>query len=518
MGIRVRALGWWLAALAVSTAAVSASDLSLVDAVKNRDGEAVRSLLKQRVEVNAPQGDGATALAWAAHWNDLETAELLIRAGARAGAANDLGVTPLWEACTNRSAAMVEKLLKAGADPNAAMGTGETPLMMCSRTGSLEAVQSLLAAGANGNAKENRKGQTALMWAVANRHPEVARVLIERGADVRARTKHVVLPAAKSGGYPAGDVYEGDFREVSKGGFTPLLFAAQQGDAESVRILLGAGADVNEATPEGSTALIRAAANGHVAAVKLLLEKGADASAADDNGMTALHYAVVKGLWVIRGITLRHYNNYLLRPHVPELVDVLVAHRANPNVQIKKGPETVWFVDGMSPAGATPLLLAAISNNAGIMKTLLDAGADPNLAMEGKITPLMMAAGMLRDQRIGSDGTALDAVKVAVEARAGVNAANELGQTALHAAAASGENAVIQYLVERGANVDAKDKYGQTAWNIAANIAPPGQAPPGQQLRRGTLPRNTNKSTADLLVKLGATPQPAPVAAGNPSK
>ena len=174
--------GWWVVSLlSVASLAAAGGDLRVVDAVMKGDKEAVRSLLKENADVNAPQPDGATALAWAVHRDDLETAELLINAAANVNAANDYGVTPLSLACTNLNAAMVEKLLKAGADPNAAQWTGETPLMTAARTGDADAVNSLLAHGADVNAKETRRGQTALMWAIAERHAEVARVLIEHG-------------------------------------------------------------------------------------------------------------------------------------------------------------------------------------------------------------------------------------------------------------------------------------------------------------------------------------------------
>jgi len=171
MSVKVRKLGiWWLAPLlSMAAFAGTGSDFRLVDAAKNRDHEAVRSLLKQHVDVNTPQADGATALAWAAHWDDMETADLLIRAGANVNAANSYGVTPLSLACTNQNAAMVEKFLKAGADPNGAP-TGTPVLMTAARTGDVDTVKSLLAHGANVNAKETARGQTALMWAVAEKH------------------------------------------------------------------------------------------------------------------------------------------------------------------------------------------------------------------------------------------------------------------------------------------------------------------------------------------------------------
>ena len=130
--------------LAVAASTVSAEDLRLIQAVKIRDMTAVRGLVKQRIDVNATQGDGATALHWAAHRDDLAIADLLIRSGARANVANDLGATPLHLACTNRSAAMVERLLAAGADARAALLNGETVLMTCARAGSPAAVNATL--------------------------------------------------------------------------------------------------------------------------------------------------------------------------------------------------------------------------------------------------------------------------------------------------------------------------------------------------------------------------------------
>ena len=180
----------WIVLLRRRPSAVAAAgDLRLVDAVKSKNAEAVQALLKQRVDVNAPQGDGATALHWAVHFDDLHIADLLIRAGARVNAANDTGVTPLFLACTNRNAAMVERLLTAGANPNAALLNGETVLMTCSRTGEIGAVKALLARGANVNAKEPSHDQTALMWAAAQKHPQVVQALVEHGADVRARSR-----------------------------------------------------------------------------------------------------------------------------------------------------------------------------------------------------------------------------------------------------------------------------------------------------------------------------------------
>ena len=198
MKISAKGLGIWLFLLAATAGA--AADLRLVEAAKSGDKQAARSLLKQHVDVNASQADGATALSWAAYRDDLEATDLLISAGANVNAANDYGAAPLLLACANGSAGMVDRLLKAGANPNAAVSTGETALMRCARTGNVETVKSLLARGANVNAKETGHGDTALMWAVAQKHADIARVLIDHSADVHARTNNGFTPLLLVGG------------------------------------------------------------------------------------------------------------------------------------------------------------------------------------------------------------------------------------------------------------------------------------------------------------------------------
>ena len=225
--------------------------------------------------MNAPQADGATALHWAVHWDDLESVDLLVRAGANVNARNDYSATPLSLACTNGNAAMVEKLLAAGANPNLNAASGETPLMRCARTGSAAAVKSLLARKADVNAKDNEQGQTALMWA----SPEAS---------------------GRDAGFDQGG--RGHSRPFKRRGFTPLLFAARVGDVESAKLLVADGALVNEAGPDGMTPLVVASASGQEAVAMFLLDKGADANARDKTGATALHYALMKGITALNEI------------------------------------------------------------------------------------------------------------------------------------------------------------------------------------------------------------------------
>ena len=447
----------------MSLAAGTAEPL-VADAAKKGDIDAVQSLLKQHTDVNVPQADGTTAIDWAVYRDDLEMTNLLIRAGANVNAVSDYGVTPLSLACTNRNPAMIDSLLKAGANPNAAQSTGVTALMTCARTGNIDAVKLILAREPHVNAKETQLGQTALLWAVAEKHPDVVRALIEHGADIQIRTKN---------------------------GFTPLLFAAQQGDIESARILLEAGANVNEAMPDGMTPLLVASGRGHESLSIFLLEKGANPNAATNEGMTALHYAVVRGLTLIQDVRFDPVISYLFRPNMPELVKELLKRGANPNVRLTK-----------KVVGATPYLAAAASYDVTLMRALVASGADPRAATKAKLTALMAAAGMGRreDRTEEEERDALQAVKVAFELGSDLNATNDIGQTAVHAAAYTGSDAIIEFLAEKGGNLDAKDKYGQTALSIAEVVITP------ELVDFGVRPFIVHKSTADLLLKLGATP------------
>ena len=430
--MRVKALslaGWWLVpVLSVASLATAADDLRLVEAVKHQDMQAARALLNQHVSAKATQPDGSTALHWAVQWDDLDTAKLLIGAGADVNAANDYGVTPLLLACgTNRNAAMVVLLLKSGANLHTPSRAGETALMMAARTGSVDAVKVLLKAGADVNAKETSLGQTALMWAAAEGHTDVVRVLIERGADVRAK---------------------------SKAGFTPLLFAARTGDVHLNQILLGAGAGVNEAATDGETALLIATIRSHTKLGKFLLDQGADPNLGA--GYTPLHWAA--GDWtsspdVIMDESLRAADNEwtplegLRGQEKADFVKLLLAHGANPNGRAEGNPpmrrERILSgrARGGGLAGATPFLIAAKDADVGIMRILVAGGADPHLANRQNTTPLMMAAGVgVHGPTSVTEREALEAVKVCVELGNDVNGAQQrqaeldIGGTGLEAA------------------------------------------------------------------------------------
>jgi ankyrin len=484
------------------TVVASTADLSLIHAVKNKDITAVRALLKQRVDVNATEGDGTTALHWASHRDDLAIADALIRSGARANAANDLGATPLHLACTNRSAPMVERLLAAGGNPNASLLNGETVLMTCTRAGDTRAVKALIARGADVNAKEREHQQTSLMWATAQRHPAVVQLLIEAGADIRARS----LTYAQT---VVGEQTQRAGREelnytVLRGGATPLLFAARVGDVESARLLLKAGADANESQPDGVSALVLAAHSGNGPVGAVLLEHGADPNAFG-SGYTALHAAI-----------LRSDLN---------LVKALLARGAKPDVRIAKGtPMRRDTTDWNLPAtliGSTPYLLAARFLEPAVMSALVAGGADPTATLANGADAVMLAAGMGSSRnasrrgietidfgKVEPESRVHETVAAAVALRGDVTAASQTGDTALHVAAALGYDTVVQFLAEHGASLTAKNRRGFTplvAAMFGSTVGRGRSAPAGADSLGFEPPVElAHPSTVALLKKLGA--------------
>ena len=499
---RFRHLAVALCVAAGSVALLAAPDLRLIQAVRGKDIQAVRTLLKQRVDVNAPQGDGATALHWAARLDDLAIADILLRAGARAGAANDNGATPLHLACINRSDTMVVRLLGAGADANAAMLNGETVLMTCARGGNATAVRALLMKGARVNAKESAHEQTALMWAAAQKQSDVVRLLTEAGADVRARSKiypQIVAPY---------DTQRAGREELSymvfAGGLTPLFFAARSGDVESARLLMAAGANPNDHLPDGTSPLVMAAYSGRGDVGVLLLDKGSDPNDSSA-GYTPLHAAILKS--------------------DVSLVKALLARGANPNIRMTKSTpkrrDSEDFVLQPVVVGSTPYLLAAKFLEPEIMRALKAGGADTSLSMPTGTTPLMLASGIdslatanRRGVRIVDFGKvepesqALETVSAALSLGADVNATNQAGDTALHGAAALRYDTVIQFLADHGAQMNAKNKRGLTPLGalLSGGRGGRGRGAAAADAGDDASDSQTGTSTVALLRKLGATP------------
>jgi ankyrin repeat protein len=551
----VRGIGYRGGSLAVVSLVFSSIVLSgadpdrrLADAARRRDIKTVQRLIKEGVDANTPQGDGATALHWAAHWDDVALADLLIAARANASAADDSGVVPLNLAATNGNAAMVGRLLKGGANPNAGR---ESPVMTAARTGSPDVMKLLLDAGGNANARETARGQTALMWAASERHPQIVKLLLDRGADANARTI-VSAPAGRGmrgGGAAAGAAAGGRGGNAAAGagrgaqdggaaaaaalgtdaqaanntgftrgggsganGFTPLLFAARVGDLETTRILVGAGANVNDMAADGTSALILAALRGYPAIATFLVEQGADANA-DRLGFTALHWAA--GSWetelTVTSITPAREGEWAtvggLKDGRLELVKTLLAHGANPNAIIRRTPTRVG--SSKNPGlpeleGATPLVVAAMAGATDVMRVLLDHGADAHVRTRGRGTPLMAAAGLGRaiGEILVPEKDTLAAAKMVLElGDADINAVDVVGNTALHYAAFLRRDSIVQLLVDHGASLEVPNVFGETPLWLAEVVI---------QFAGGGRYEVGKTSTGDLLRRLGAKPIAAP--------
>ena len=457
--VRERALIHVIAIAGLLSVACFGAGSDAADAAMKNNRDALRTLLEKKADVTAAQADGTTALHWVARWDDLEMADLLIRAGADAKAANRDGATPLFLASQNGSAAMIEKLLKAGADVNAPiLSHGETALMMAARSGNVAAVKVLLDHGAQLNTKDNLRGTTAMMWAAEQGHAAVLQLLADRGADLAAQSK-VITPVARRGlGYAGGGRAGGTVPlGAPKGGLTALLFAARQGALDCVQLLVKAGADVNQASVDGSSPLLVAVQNGYYDIASFLIERGADPNLANNKGWTPLYLAVKNRNTEATAIPGPSPDGAL------EFITTLLDRGANPNLRIKNDTEVHQAMTALwlKEAGATPLLRAALSGDLPVVRLLLAHGADPMIPTFDHTTPLMVASGVGWAEGTIHEYTedqTLEVVKLLLSLGSDVNAANDHGITALHGAAYKGANKVVQFLVDHGADLAAKDK------------------------------------------------------------
>ena len=443
--------------------AVAKADAPLIDAVRSGDVPAVRALLDQGIDVEGAGGDGSTPLQWAVHEDRAALVELLLGAGADATATNRYGVGPAALAAENGNASILERLLDAGADPNATMPGGETLLMTAARTGDVDTVRVLLARGVDPNAREDARGQTALMWAAAHNNAAAIYTLAEQGADVHARTDNPSRNAGRG------------FSSAPATGFTPLLFAVRAGHLDAARVLLDAGADVNDAVSDGQSALVVAAANANWELAAYLLDRGADPNHAEA-GWNALHQTVRTRRMNVGFGTPGPFAAGTLDSI--ELVRKLIAHGVDVNTRMTRNGMRDGQRNRHNRLGATAFLLAAKVTDVEAMRVLLEAGADPTIPAADGTTPLMVAAG-LANWNPGEDGGSLsgqedevlEAVTICVELGNDVNAVNYRGETALHGVAFRGVNILADYLVEQGADLTALTDDGWSPLAIARGLS-----------------------------------------------
>jgi ankyrin repeat protein len=470
----------------------------------------VRALIARKVDVNAADADGTSALAWIVRRQDAATAGALLKAGAEADRPTRLGVRPLHLAIENADLNTVRLLLEAGADANSRDGAGETCLMMAVRSGREEVVQALLEHGAQVDLPDRDYGQTALMVAARQGHASIAALLLERGAQVHTQTRAGKVPAfrtpgsnsgSKGAGIVRGGWPERGERDPVPGAKTALLYAAREGHREVVARLLDAGADIEKTDANGVTPLLMAVLNGQVDVARLLIERGANVRAVDWYGQTPLFAAVDLRNLDVAGPSR---DNGVDRDVVLALVRTLIARGADINARTRESPPQRRWITRLGSlswvdfTGQTAFLRAALAGDVTVMRLLLEHGADASIATFNGTTPLMAAAGVnWTVSQTWDEGpqALLAAVKLCVERGNDVNAVNSMGLQAVHGAANRGSNEIIRFLADRGARLDAPDVQGRTplVWAKGVFLAthPPEAKPETIALLESRLTKNS---------------------------
>jgi ankyrin repeat protein len=491
-----------------------AADTRLADAAMQGDKDAVQSLLKQHVDVNAPQGDGSTALHWAAYRDDAEMVKLLLGAGANVNAATREGaITPLFMACASGDAAIVGALLAAGADPNTVKSNGTTALMIAAESGGTDAVKMLVDHGANVNAKETVHGQTALMFAAAQNREGVVRLLVARGADANISTSvrklekvrfdqdgNIVEDRPARAGAAAGAGENDDAANLDalahSVGLESAVYAvdtsaAAQGALDTFAHTLGLKAvsysvdnarkkpakagDIGNRPPRksgpdfmgGMSALLYAAREGYLETARALVESGANVNEVSaGEKMSPLVEAIINGHLDLAKYLLDHGADPKLAT-----VDGLTALFAAIDVQWV--PKT-WFPQPTTNQEKVSYL--------DLMTALIEHGTDLNAQTADKLWfrsftndyTWVDTSGATPFWRAAQSGD-VPAMKLLVAHGADPKLANKSGETPLMAAAGIGwawnwsvrapfpALDAVKYCVELGNDVNAVDNRGYTA-------------------------------------------------------
>jgi ankyrin repeat protein len=423
--------------LAAASMMLAADMTTLLDAAESGDHPAAMRLVTAKgANVNATGADGSTAVMYAAANDDLELVRALIKAGANVKMQNQLGTSAITEAAIIGSAPIIDALLKAGADPNFKTPDGETPLMAAARSGKIDAARILLEARADINVKETWGGQTALMWAAAQSQADMVKFLASKDANLNDH--------GKINQWERKIIQEPRPKDMNKGGFTALHYAAREGCATCVQNLLAAGADPDSEDPDRETPLLLALENLHFDTAAVLVtfkgpQGGADLDKWDLFGRSPVYMAADVSTLPMKG---NGAMAVIPSPDKLTAVDVgrmMLERGANPNIQLKRRPPYRDVPqdrggDGMLAQGATPLLRAARGGDDKFVALLLQYKAIVDLPSKEGITPLMAAAGVDYGSRVTrgrnrTDEGVLASMDLLIKAGASVNARSVLDRS-----------------------------------------------------------------------------------------
>ncbi len=490
----------------LATAAVHA-ETTLLEALEAGDSAAAQKLLDAGADPKARGLDGTTTVMWAAYHGDAELLARLVKGGVDVNLTNEYGAHALSEAAVRGSTPIIETLLRAGADANRRSAEGETPLMVVARTGNVASAKLLVAAGADVNAVEEWGGQSALMWAAAQSQPEMVQFLLASGADPDAR--------GFAREWQRRILTEPRPKDMNRGGFTPLLYAAREGCIECARRLVEGGADIDLPDPERVTPLGLAINNLHFDLAAYLIEAGADVDKWDLFGRTPLYQAIDMNTLPTQGSGSMSAIPSLDQHSALDVARMLLAKGANPNIQLKRrapyrNVPNDRGGDRILTQGATALVRAARAGDAPAVKLLLEHGALVDLPGNFGVTALMAAAGVEYGLRVTrgrnrTEAGVLETMRLLLDAGAnihaqslvepalgerpyeGVNSAARQGnyafnvrgrqvpsqsavphRTAIHGAAQRGFTYIVEFLAAHGADLEAKDSNGRTPLDLAS--------------------------------------------------